>query len=33
MGGFALSGLVEEPGFSEIQDLHQTLQAAYPPTE
>ena len=31
--GFALSGLVAEPGFLGIQDLHQALQAAYPTAE
>jgi len=31
--GFAISDLAAEPGFSEIQDLHQALQTAYPPTE
>jgi len=30
---FALSDLVAEPGFSEIQGLHQALQVAYPPAE
>lgn len=31
--GFAISDLAAEPCFTEIQDLHQALQAAYPPAE